>query len=163
MSRNLTRATFAAGCFWAVEAAFRKAPGVVSTQAGYTGGDWENPTSRDVGTGRTGHAEAVELMFDEALVSYEQLLAVFWECHDPTTLNRQGADIGPQYRSAIFFHSAEQQAAAVASRDALAASGRLGRRIVTQIVAAGRFWRAEEHHQRYLEREAGGGSAQALC
>ena len=159
----MTRATFAAGCFWAVEAAFRKHPGVVTTQAGYTGGEWEHPTAADVNSGRTGHAEAVDLEFDDNVISYDQLLEVFWECHDPTSLNRQGTDIGPQYRSAIFFHTPEQRTAATASRDRLQNSGRLTRRIVTQIAPATAFWRAEERHQRYIERHGEGGAAQAIC
>jgi len=159
----VTRATFAAGCFWAVEAVFRKCPGVVSTQAGYMGGEFEHPTAADVNSGRTGHAEAVDLEFDENVMSYDQLLDVFWECHDPTSLNRQGTDIGPQYRSAIFCHTPEQRTAATQSRDRLQARGKLTRRIVTQIVSASTFWRAEERHQRYLERHGEGGSAQAIC
>jgi len=145
-------ATFAAGCFWGVEDAFRQIPGVLDVAVGYTGGTKMNPSYEEVCTGRTGHAEAVEVKFDPAKVSFEQLLDAFWETHDPTTLNRQGPDVGHQYRSAIFYHSPEQQAAAVASRDRLQASGSLRRPIVTEIVPAQTFYRAEEYHQRYFEK-----------
>jgi peptide-methionine (S)-S-oxide reductase len=146
------KATFAAGCFWGVEAEFRQVPGVVDAAVGYTGGRLPNPTYEDVCSNTTGHAEAVEVEFDPAKVSYERLLEVFWANHDPTTLNRQGPDVGTQYRSAIFFHSPEQKAAAEASRDKLAGSGRFHRPIVTEITPAQTFWRAEEYHQRYLEK-----------
>jgi peptide-methionine (S)-S-oxide reductase len=146
------KATFAAGCFWGVEAEFRQVPGVVDAAVGYTGGRLPNPTYEDVCSNTTGHAEAVEVDFDAAKVSYERLLEVFWENHDPTTLNRQGPDVGTQYRSAIFYHSPEQKAAAEASRDKLAASGRFQRPIVTEITPAQTFWRAEDYHQRYLEK-----------
>ena len=149
----MEKATFAEGCFWGVEASFRRIPGVVEAIVGYTGGTTEHPTYRDVCTGRTGHAEAVEVTFDPAKVSYERLLDHFWSSHDPTTLNRQGPDHGTQYRSAIFFHSPEQEAAAKASRHRLEASGGARRPIVTQIVPAGTFWRAEEYHQRYFEKQ----------
>lgn len=152
------RAVFAAGCFWGVEAAFRKVRGVVSTRVGYTGGSTRDPTYEDVCTDRTGHAEAVEVEFDPEVVSYAQLLDVFWSIHDPTTLNRQGPDRGTQYRSAVFYRSEGQRADAVASRDRLQASGRLGRaRIVTEIAPAGEFYGAEEYHQRYFEKRGGGG------
>ena len=153
----MMRATFAAGCFWSVEAAFRRIAGVVSTQVGFTGGDADHPTSGDVQSGLTGHAEAVELTYDPEIVSYEELLRVFWECHDPTSLNRQGADIGPQFRSAIFYHTPEQEQLAIASRDRLQASGRLARRIVTEIRAAAPFWRAEEWNQQHQERHGASG------
>ena len=145
-------ATFAAGCFWGVEETFRQIPGVKATAVGYTGGHFDNPGYKDVCTDRTGHAEAVEVEFDPAQVSYEQLLKVFWENHDPTTLNRQGPDYGTQYRSAIFYHSPEQKAAAEKSKRELAASGKYSREIVTEIVPATTFWRAEEYHQQYLEK-----------
>lgn len=146
------KATFAAGCFWGVEVEFRNVPGVVDAAVGYTGGKLVNPTYENVCSGETGHAEAVEVEFDPARVTYERLLEVFWENHDPTTLNRQGPDVGSQYRSAIFFHSPGQKAAAEASRANLAESGRYKRPVVTEITPAGTFWRAEEYHQRYLEK-----------
>ncbi len=146
------KATFAAGCFWGVEAEFRQIPGVVSTSVGYTGGHTENPTYKQVCTDRTGHAEAVEVVYDPSRVSYQQLLKVFWENHDPTTLNRQGPDIGSQYRSAVFYHTPEQQAAAEASKEELERSGRYRRSIVTQIVAAPGYYPAEDYHQQYLEK-----------
>jgi peptide-methionine (S)-S-oxide reductase len=148
----MATASFAAGCFWGVEAAFRQVEGVLDTAVGYSGGRLENPTYEDVCSGRTGHAETVEVEYDPARVSYEQLLDVFWENHDPTTLNRQGPDVGEQYRSAIFFHTPEQQAAATASKAKLEDSGKYKRPIVTQIQPASKFFRAEEYHQRYLEK-----------
>jgi peptide-methionine (S)-S-oxide reductase len=148
----MAKASFAAGCFWGVEAAFRQVEGVLDTAVGYSGGRLENPSYEDVCSGRTGHAETVEVDFDPSRVSYEQLLDVFWENHDPTTLNRQGPDMGEQYRSAIFFHAPEQQAAATASKERLEKSGKYKRPIVTQIQPASKFWRAEEYHQRYLEK-----------
>ncbi|HEU5251396.1 MAG TPA: peptide-methionine (S)-S-oxide reductase MsrA [Thermoanaerobaculia bacterium] len=146
------KATFAAGCFWGVESAFRQVPGVVDTAVGYTGGSLANPTYEDVCTDRTGHAEAVQVEFDPAKVSYEKLLDVFWENHDPTTKNRQGPDVGTQYRSAIFFHGPEQERAASESKARLEKSGKFRRPIVTEIVPEKEFWRAEEYHQRYLEK-----------
>jgi len=146
------KATFAAGCFWGVEAAFRQVEGVRSTAVGYMGGTLENPTYRDVCTDKTGHAEAVEVTYDSSKVSYDDLLRVFWQNHDPTTLNRQGPDVGTQYRSAIFFHDAEQEAAAKASKEALQKSGTYKKPIVTEIVPASEFWQAEEYHQQYLEK-----------
>ena len=143
-------ATFAAGCFWGVEAAFRQLPGVTRTTVGYTGGYAENPTYKQVCRGRTGHAEAVEVQYDPGAISYEELLEAFWATHNPTTRNRQGWDIGSQYRSAIFFHGDGQHAAAVASRDAQQRHRR--RKIVTAIVPAQRFWPAEDYHQQYLEK-----------
>ncbi len=148
----MEKATFGAGCFWGVEATFRQIPGVVSTAVGYEGGTLRNPTYKDVCTDRTGHAEVVEVEFDPAKVKYEQLLQVFWENHDPTQLNRQGPDVGTQYRSVIFFHTPEQQAAACASMEERQRSGVYKRPIVTQIVPATEFWRAEEYHQQYLEK-----------
>ena len=147
---HLEKATFGAGCFWGVEAEFRKLAGVKSTAVGYAGGNKRNPTYQDVCTDTTGHAEVVEVTFDPAAISYRDLLNVFWENHDPTTKDRQGPDVGTQYRSVIFFHSPEQEAEAIASRDA--AQKNFKRPIVTQIVAAPEFWRAEEYHQQYLEK-----------
>jgi peptide-methionine (S)-S-oxide reductase len=145
------KATFGAGCFWGVEAAFRETPGVSATSVGYSGGDLANPTYKDVCSGTTGHAEVVQVEFDPSRISYEELLEKFWEAHDPTTPNRQGPDIGTQYRSTIFFHTPEQEAAAIASREK--AQGRWKRPIVTEITPASEFYRAEEYHQRYLEKQ----------
>jgi peptide-methionine (S)-S-oxide reductase len=150
----MARATFAAGCFWGVEAAFRRARGVTDTRVGYTGGRTNDPSYEQVCSNTTGHAEAVRVQFDPTKISYEQLLDVFWSCHDPTQRNRQGPDVGSQYRSAIFYHDDAQRAAAEASKRALEESGRYGRAIVTEITPAGPFWRAEEYHQRYLEKRA---------
>ena len=146
------KATFGAGCFWGVEETFRSLKGVVSTAVGYAGGTKENPTYEDVCTDRTGHAEVVQVEFNPAEISYEQLLEVFWSNHNPMTLNRQGPDIGTQYRSVIFYHSPEQKAAAEASKERLQNSGKFPRPIVTQIEAAPPFWRAEEYHQQYLKK-----------
>ncbi|MFP4055193.1 MAG: peptide-methionine (S)-S-oxide reductase MsrA [Phycisphaerae bacterium] len=146
------KATFAAGCFWGVEATFRQIPGVVATSVGYTGGHTANPTYRQVCAGGTGHAEAVEVVYDPNEVSYEDLLAMFWRMHDPTTLNRQGPDVGSQYRSAIFTHSDAQQEAAERSRDRLQESGNVRGNVVTQIEPAEEFWRAEEYHQQYYRK-----------
>lgn len=147
------KATFGAGCFWGVEAAFAALPGVVSTAVGYEGGALDKPTYKDVCTDQTGHAEVVELEFDPAQISYDRILDAFFQLHDPTTMNRQGPDWGTQYRSAIFFHSPEQEATARAKIEALTAEGRFKpKRIVTQVVPAQTFWRAEEYHQRYLEK-----------
>ena len=148
----MEKATFAAGCFWGVEAAFRQAKGVKGTAVGYTGGHTQQPTYEEVCTDRTGHAEAVLVEFDPNETSYEALLDVFWQNHDPTQLNRQGPDVGSQYRSAIFFHSPEQQTAAQASKQRLAASGKYACPLVTEIVPAAEFHRAEEYHQQYLEK-----------
>ena len=148
----MAKATFAAGCFWGVEATFRQIPGVSATRVGYTGGDYKNPTYKDVCSDRTGHAEAVEVEYDPAKVSYEDLLNVFWENHDPTQLNRQGPDFGTQYRSVIFYHSPEQEHAARTSKQELEKSGQFSRPIVTQIVPAVTFYEAEDHHQQYLEK-----------
>ncbi len=149
----MQKATFGAGCFWGVEAAFRKIKGVMSTSAGYMGGTRENPTYKDVCTDKTGHAEVVEVIFDPSLVSYGQLLTRFWEIHDPTTVNRQGPDIGTQYRSVIFCHNAEQESAARASKEYLHKTGPYKRNIVTEITRASTFYRAEEYHQQYLEKQ----------
>ena len=148
----MEKATFAAGCFWGVEATFRNISGVVSTQVGYTGGKLENPTYQDVCTDQTGHAEAVEITYDPSKVAYEDLLKVFWENHDPTQKNRQGPDVGTQYRSAIFYHTPTQEAAARASKEKLVQAGAFRRPIATEIVPAVKFWRAEEYHQQYLEK-----------
>ncbi|MBM4123729.1 MAG: peptide-methionine (S)-S-oxide reductase MsrA [Nitrospira sp.] len=148
----MEKATFGAGCFWGVEAAFRRIKGVTATRVGYIGGTALNPTYHDVCTDRTGHAEAVEVDFDPAQVSYEDLLKVFWSSHDPTQLNRQGPDIGTQYRSAIFFHSPEQERSATESKNKLQASGLFKRPIVTAIVPASTFYQAEDYHQQYLEK-----------
>ena len=147
---TMAKATFAAGCFWGVEAAFRRVKGVKAAAVGYTGGDAANPTYPQVCSGETGHAEAVRLEYDPAQVSYDELLDVFWQIHDPTTPNRQGPDIGTQYRSAIFVHDAEQEAAAKASRER--AQTRLDRPIVTEIVRAEDFWMAEDYHQQYFAK-----------
>ena len=146
------KATFAAGCFWGVEAAFAAIPGVTATAVGYEGGQLERPSYKDVCTDQTGHAEVVELDFDPAQVSFEQLLDAFFTLHDPTTLNRQGPDWGAQYRSAIFFHSPQQQADAQASKEALEKAHTFSKPIVTQIVPAVTFFPAEDYHQQYLEK-----------
>ncbi|CAN5569877.1 peptide-methionine (S)-S-oxide reductase MsrA [soil metagenome] len=146
------KATFGAGCFWGVEAAYRQTPGVISTAVGYLGGTLENPSYQDVCTGRTGHAEVVEVVYDPERISYDELLDVFWANHDPTTLNRQGPDRGTQYRSAIFFHDGEQENAARASKEALERSGKLRRQVVTEITPASTFYLAEGYHQQYLEK-----------
>ena len=148
----MEKATFGAGCFWGVEAAFRQVKGVTKTQVGYLGGTLENPTYRDVCSGTTGHAEVVEVEYDPAVVSYAQLLDVFWENHNPTTLNRQGPDVGEQYRSAIFFHTPEQEREARNSKEKLEQSGRYKNPIVTEITPASTFYRAEDYHQQYLEK-----------
>jgi len=145
-------ATFGAGCFWGIEAAFRRVPSVLDAAVGYSGGRTENPSYQDVCTDTTGHAEVVQVTFDPEKLNYEQLLDVFWTIHDPTQVNRQGPDYGKQYRTAIFFHSPEQEAAAKKSKQALEVSGKLRRPVATEITAAGPFWRAEEYHQRYLEK-----------
>ncbi len=152
-SAKYRKATFAAGCFWGVEASFRAVEGVVATQVGYTAGQQANPTYRQVCTDTTGHAEAVQVTYDPGKVSFENLLDVFWKIHDPTTLNRQGPDVGTQYRSAILYHSPEQQALAQASIDKLEKARAFKKPIVTQIVAAPEFYEAEEYHQRYLEKQ----------
>ncbi|HMB90709.1 MAG TPA: peptide-methionine (S)-S-oxide reductase MsrA [Rhodothermales bacterium] len=148
----MEKATFGAGCFWGVEVAFRQVPGVQDAAVGYSGGTLENPTYKQVCTGRTGHAEVVEVTYNPEQVSYETLLDVFWNNHNPTQYNRQGPDYGPQYRSVIFYHTPEQEATARASKEALDASDRFKKPIVTQIEPASTFYRAEEYHQRYLEK-----------
>lgn len=148
----MEKATFGAGCFWGVEATFRQIPGVTSTAVGYMGGTLENPTYKDVCTDRTGHAEVVQVEYDSSKVSYDDLLQVFWANHDPTQLNRQGPDVGTQYRTVIFFHTPDQEAAAKASKEKLQGAGVYKRPIMTAIVPAAEFWRAEEYHQQYLEK-----------
>ena len=148
----MAKATFGAGCFWGVEEFYRQLPGVISTTAGYEGGNYENPTYKDVCSGKTGHAEVVEVEYDPSKISYEQLLDVFWNNHNPTTLNRQGPDVGEQYRSAIFYHTPEQEAIARASKEQLQRSGKFKRPIVTEIVPASTFYPAEEYHQQYLAK-----------
>ena len=146
------KATFGAGCFWGVEAAYRQIPGVLSTKVGYLGGTLENPTYQDVCSGRTGHAEVVEVAYDGDRLTYDDMLTVFWDNHNPTTLNRQGPDIGTQYRSAIFYHDEEQKAAAIASKEERDKSGKYQRPIVTEITPATEFYEAEDYHQQYLEK-----------
>lgn len=148
----MKKATFAAGCFWGVEKIFMKLPGVISTQVGYAGGRTKNPTYEEVCSGRTGHAEALEVDYDPNQISYGKLLIVFWQYHDPTTKDRQGPDVGSQYRSAIFYYDEEQKNIADQSKVLLDASGIYGSKIVTEIVEAGPFYRAEEYHQKYLEK-----------
>lgn len=147
-----TAATFGAGCFWGIEAAFRQLQGVVSTEVGYMGGTVEEPSYRQVCSGRTGHAEVVQVTFDPDRLSYDDVLAVLWDNHDPTTRDRQGPDVGTQYRSAIFVHDGDQEAAARRSIEALEASARFRRPVVTEVTQAGTFWPAEDHHQQYLEK-----------
>ncbi len=166
MNRDTTRhdelelATFAAGCFWGIEASFREIEGVIETRVGYTGGHAANPSYEQVCSDATGHAEAVEVWFDPRRVSYDELLSVFWSVHDPTTANRQGWDFGSQYRSAIFFHDIEQEQLAIASRDER--QGDLSRSIVTEIVPAPAFYEAEDYHQRYFEKHGGAVCATTL-
>jgi peptide-methionine (S)-S-oxide reductase len=155
--QNFPQATFGAGCFWGVETAFRNVPGVLDTAVGYMGGTFDSPTYRDVCTGTTGHAEVVEVIFDPARVSYEHLLDVFFTIHDPTTPDRQGVDIGTQYRSVIFYHTPGQKEAAESFRERMDKSGRFRRPVITEIVPARMFWRAEEYHQRYHEKHGGSG------
>ncbi|HEY0076105.1 MAG TPA: peptide-methionine (S)-S-oxide reductase MsrA [Abditibacteriaceae bacterium] len=145
-------ATFGAGCFWGVEAAFRRTPGVIGTAVGYAGGHTQNPTYKEVCSGRTNHAEVVQVEFDPTQLSYEQLLEVFWNSHNPTQVNRQGPDVGSQYRSVVFYHSDEQKTAAQQSKEALEASGQFNRPIATIIEAAPTFYFAEDYHQQYLEK-----------
>ena len=145
-------ATFGAGCFWGVEVTFRNVPGVKDALVGYLGGTLANPTYKDVCTGRTGHAEVVQVEYDPGEVTYDKLLGVFWENHNPTTLNRQGPDVGTQYRSAIFYHTPEQKRLAERSKAQLHASGRFQRPVVTEITEASAFYPAEDYHQRYLEK-----------
>ncbi|HER00247.1 MAG TPA: peptide-methionine (S)-S-oxide reductase [candidate division Zixibacteria bacterium] len=149
----MEKATFAAGCFWGIEAAFRRINGVIKTQVGYTGGDYENPSYQDVCSGKTGHAESVLIEFDPNVLSYEDLLDAFWNMHDPTSKNRQGLDIGSQYRSAIFYHNEEQREKALKSKDQMNSSGKFKKEIVTEVKPAGKFYPAEEYHQRYYDKK----------
>ncbi|OPX57391.1 MAG: methionine sulfoxide reductase A [Methanobacterium sp. PtaB.Bin024] len=151
-NKKLEKATFGAGCFWGVEDAFRKLDGVVETVVGYAGGDFEQPSYQDVCSGVTGHAEVVEVTYNPAIISYADLLDLFWDIHDPTTRNRQGPDIGAQYRSVIFYHTPEQKKLASESKDKLDSSGRYRGNIVTEILPVTTFWKAEEYHQQYLEK-----------
>jgi len=161
---ELERATFAAGCFWGIEASFRQIKGVVETAVGYTGGSVPEPDYKKVCSGRTGHAEAVGIIFDPSLVSYEQLLDTFWNIHDPTQVNRQGPDIGTSYRSVIFYHSPEQKEQAEASKARIANSKKYqGKTIATEIVPATQFWKAEEYHQQYYEKCGRGYGASNKC
>ena len=148
----MEKATFGAGCFWHVEEAFRHVPGVVETAVGFMGGHTKDPTYREVCSHTTGHAEVVQLTYDPDKVSYEKLLAVFWDIHNPTTLNRQGPDVGDQYRSVVFYHTEKQRDATLASMDRLEKSGKFRRPIVTRVQPAEDFYRAEEYHQQYLEK-----------
>lgn len=156
MSKNTQLATFAAGCFWGVEEGFRQIKGVKSTMVGYTRGRFENPTYHDVCSDKTGHAEAIQVEYDPTEVSYEKLLEVFWSIHNPTTLNRQGPDIGSQYRSIIAYHTPEQEQIARNSKESIEKSGRLKNKIVTEIVPASSFYKAEEYHQKYYMKMGGG-------
>ncbi|MDH4230264.1 MAG: peptide-methionine (S)-S-oxide reductase MsrA [Nitrospirota bacterium] len=151
-NKDTGKAMFGAGCFWGVQVAFDSLEGVTATSVGYSGGRVEHPTYQQVCSGTTGHAEVVEVTFDPQIVSYEQLLNLFWAIHDPTQVNRQGPDVGTQYHSCVFVYDAEQGKQANASRDALAASGRLSRPVATRIEPAGPFWPAEDYHQKYLEK-----------
>lgn len=153
----MAKATFAAGCFWGVEEAFRQTPGVLETTVGYTGGHTDNPTYEQVCSDQTGHAEAVEIEFDPARVTYSHLLEKFWKLHDPTTRNRQGPDVGSQYRSAVFHHDDDQREQAEAVKRRLDEAGIFGRPIVTEITPASTFWRAEDYHQQYVHKRGGGG------
>lgn len=148
----MEKATFAAGCFWCLEEAFSDIQGVLSTSVGYTGGNLANPTYQDICSGSTGHAEATQILFDPELISYEKLLEVFWNCHDPTSLNRQGANVGSQYRSAIFYHNDEQKQAALASRENIQYRLRTNQEVVTEILPVGEFYPAEEYHQHYYAK-----------
>lgn len=158
LAKMRRKALFGAGCFWGVEAAFRQVDGVLATIVGYAGGHTDEPTYKQVCTGTTGHAEVVEVEYDDERASYDQLLDVFWENHDPTQVNRQGPDVGSQYRSAIFFHDDQQRQVAEASRVRRGQAGLYRRPIATEVTAASTFWRAEEYHQQYLEKSRGGAS-----
>jgi peptide-methionine (S)-S-oxide reductase len=162
--KELERATFAAGCFWGIEAAFRQIKGVIETAVGYTGGSVTEPDYKKVCSGSTGHAEAVRIVFDPDVVSYEKLLDIFWNIHDPTQVNRQGPDIGTNYRSAIYYHSPEQKKQAMASKVRIAMSEKYqGKTIATEIAPAPQFWKAEEYHQHYFEKSGRGYCASRKC
>jgi peptide-methionine (S)-S-oxide reductase len=161
MAQQQQQATFAAGCFWSVELAFQRVPGVTKTAVGYTGGKTVNPTYSEVSSGTTGHTEAVQLEYDPAEVSYKQLLDVFWKKHDPTQVNRQGNDVGSQYRSGIYFHTPEQKEEAIASLKEY--ESHLGKKIATEILPAAPFYMAEEYHQQYLEKGGGRGKGQSAA
>jgi peptide-methionine (S)-S-oxide reductase len=152
----MDKATFAAGCFWGVEAAFSKVNGITATMVGYSGGRLENPNYKDVCTGRTGHAESIQLEYDSSVVSYEEILEIFWGIHDPTTPNRQGSNVGSQYRSIIFYHNEKQKKTALASKERLNNSGKYSRLVVTEIVPASTFYKGEEYHQKYFKKVGGG-------
>jgi peptide-methionine (S)-S-oxide reductase len=152
----MDKATFAAGCFWGVEAAFSEVNGITATMVGYSGGKLENPNYKDVCTGRTSHAESIQLEYDPSVVSYEEILEIFWEIHDPTTPNRQGSDVGSQYRSIIFYHNEEQKKAALASKERLNNSDKYSRLVVTEILPASTFYKGEEYHQKYYKKIGGG-------
>ena len=154
--KNSETATFGAGCFWGVEETFHQVKGVKSTAVGYCGGTFKNPTYQDVCTGKTGHAEVVQLTYDPQEISYEKLLDIFWDCHNPMTLNRQGPDVGTQYRSVIFYHAPEQERIAQKSKEALEKSGKYPSKIVTEMNPAAIFYRAEEYHQQYLHKRGMG-------
>ena len=149
---NIEKATFAAGCFWGIESAFCQVEGVISTTVGYSGGNTKNPTYEEVCTDKTGHAESVLIEFNPELITYEKLLELFWSIHDPTTLNRQGPDIGSQYRSIVFYHSEEQKNMAIYIKDKLEKSKRFSRKIVTEIIPSTVFYKAEEYHQKYFQK-----------
>ena len=153
MQNTLEKATFGAGCFWHIEEEFKKLNGVILTSVGFMGGNLKNPSYKDVCTGKTGHAEVVHLEYDSKVISYEKLLEVFWNIHDPTTLNKQGPDIGTQYRSVIFFHNEEQEKTANASKAKLESSGKFKNKVVTDIKPAQDFYKAEEYHQQYFEKQ----------
>lgn len=146
------KATFGAGCFWCVEHEFRKIKGVTSTAVGYMGGNLNNPTYEDVCSDQTGHAEVVQVEFDPSVISYGEILNVFWHCHDPTSLNRQGPDVGTQYRSVIFCHDSDQEKTAIQSKEQLQNSEKSGKKIVTEILHAPQFYKAEEYHQQYYAK-----------
>jgi len=152
MTENLRKATFAGGCFWCMQSEFDHEEGIIGTSVGYTGGKEENPSYEDVSSGKTGHAEAIEIVFDPEKISYERLLKIFWRNIDPTTLDQQFADIGSQYRTAIFYHDDEQKKQAIESKEALAKTGKFKKPLVTEVVPAGKFYVAEEYHQRYYKK-----------